>query len=135
IKALFICWASSRAVASGPVAHGKWAFSVDNSRGQSLYKDQRRAVRLRRDCAPLKLLTGTVNWHPTVDRMHELLRLFGSPEGGGRHGPRAVCHVNTEKEKGGRRNPCGPLSSEEAIFHRDGFGRDIGGLTFQKVHH
>ena len=42
------------------------AFLVDNAGGQSLYTPQRRAVRLRCDCAPLKLLTGTVNRHPIV---------------------------------------------------------------------
>ncbi len=41
-------------------------FPVDKPSGRSLYTTHRRAVRLRRDCAPLKLLTGTVNRHPIV---------------------------------------------------------------------
>ena len=41
-------------------------FPVDKPPGRRLYTVHRRAVRLRRDCAPLKLLTGTVKWHPIV---------------------------------------------------------------------
>ena len=36
-------------------------FAVDKAISRSLYTGHRRAVRLQRDCAPLKLLTGPVN--------------------------------------------------------------------------
>ena len=42
------------------------SFLVDNASGWGLYTPSRRAVRLRRDCAPLKLLTGIVKRYPIV---------------------------------------------------------------------
>src|ERR1035437_7775142 len=52
-------------VAAGGIVAGVrqncWPFPVDSPQGRSLYARSRRAVRLRRDCAPLKLLTGIVN--------------------------------------------------------------------------
>jgi len=68
IKALFIHWAgiflaADSSVSLRPIKTGLigWQFS----RAKHIYTD-RRAVRLRRDCAPLKLLTGTVKRHPIV---------------------------------------------------------------------
>src|SRR5665213_1066481 len=94
------------------------------ARGRSLYTAPRRAVRLRRDCAPLKLLTGIVKRYPIV---LGCTGFDGSPVRRGWGPPWFPGCLKSESEE--RETwTAGSLraaSREEAILQEGGFGRDF----------
>jgi len=116
----------------GILHHQNRPFPVDIRLRRSLYTRSGAPSALRRDCAPLKLLTGTVNQHPTVS---DVWSFDGSPvhrRAGTATVPGCLKSESEERETWTAES-LRAASRGEAILYWSGFGRDFGGSRLRYI--